>query len=334
MTRRRSRAVALLALLGASACGPAAPAAEPAALSLEARIPLGLVKGRIDHLAEDAGRGRLFVAELGNGSVGVVDLGRRQAIARIDGLSEPQGLGYAAGADQVYVASGGDGSVRVFAGVDFKPVGRIDLGADADNVRVEAKSGRVLIGYGEGALAIIDPRTRSVTSRIPLPAHPESFQLGPSGPVIYVNLPRARRIAVVDRVTGGTKGSLPTGLALANFPMALDSRGRRLAVVFRAPPELRVFDLTRNGAAASLGVCGDADDVFFDERRDRLYVICGQGVVDVVAPKGADFEQIGRIPTAPGARTGLWSPSADRLYVAAPARSNAGAAVLIFRPEP
>jgi YVTN family beta-propeller protein len=303
-------------------------------LALEARIPLGVVKGRIDHLAVDTARHHLFVAELGNGSVGVLDLAGRREIARISGLSEPQGVGFSATTDQLFIANGGDGSVRMFSGADFKPRGRIDLGADADNVRIDPARGQVFVGYGEGALAIIDAKTGAVASRIPLPAHPESFQLDPNSPAIYVNLPGAHQIAVVDRLTARPSGSLPPGLGFANFPMALDGQGHRLAVVFRAPPQLRLFDLKLNRAAATLGVCGDADDVFFDERRGLIYVICGQGVVDVVARKGAAYARIARVPTAPGARTGLWSPSADRLYIAAPARPNADAAILEFQPGP
>src|SRR3978361_401719 len=58
-------------------------------------IPLADVSGRIDHMAVDLRRGRLFVAELGNNTVDVVDLASGKIIQRIKGLKEPQGVGYA-----------------------------------------------------------------------------------------------------------------------------------------------------------------------------------------------------------------------------------------------
>jgi hypothetical protein len=91
---------------------PTAHAAEPP-LVLEAKIPLGNVAGRIDHMAVDLARNRLFVAELGNNSVGVVDLAARKLVHRITGLREPQGLAYAEETDTLYVANRGDGSVRI-----------------------------------------------------------------------------------------------------------------------------------------------------------------------------------------------------------------------------
>jgi len=95
-------------------------AAEPEPpLVLERTIPLPGVSGRIDHMAVDLRRGRLLVAELGNGSVDVMDLAEGKAVRRIAGLKEPQGVGYAPQADLVAVANAGDGSVRLFRGEDL-----------------------------------------------------------------------------------------------------------------------------------------------------------------------------------------------------------------------
>ena len=60
-------------------------------LHLEAKIPLGAVSGRIDHLAIDLKRQRLFVAELGNDSIGVVDLAANCVQSTLLGLKEPAG---------------------------------------------------------------------------------------------------------------------------------------------------------------------------------------------------------------------------------------------------
>jgi YVTN family beta-propeller protein len=150
-----------------------------APLVLDTKIPLGEVSGRIDHLGVDVKRRRLFVAELGNDSLAVVDLATGKVLRTIPGFSEPQGVAYVPFADSVYAANGGDGSVRVLRGEDFAPIGHIELGNDADNVRVDAEHHRVLVGYGEGALAVIDPATRTKTSEIRLKGHPESLKPAP-----------------------------------------------------------------------------------------------------------------------------------------------------------
>jgi hypothetical protein len=144
---------AVLACLAA----PARAGEPQAPLVLERTIPLAKVSGRIDHMAVDLRRRRLFVAELGNNTVDVVDLAAGRVANRIDGLREPQGVGYAPMADVVAVANAGDGSVRFFKGEDYALVARADLKDDADNVRLDPRSGAFLVGYGRGGIVTLDP---------------------------------------------------------------------------------------------------------------------------------------------------------------------------------
>jgi YVTN family beta-propeller protein len=315
--------------------GPAsAQSTDTGPLQLETKIPLGDVRGRIDHMAVDLKRQRLFVAELGNDSVGIVDLSNRKLISRIPGLKEPQGVGYEPTTDVLYVANAGDGSVRLFEGSDYKTTGRIELGSDADNVRVDAAARRVFVGYGSGGLAVIDPSTRSKVGDISLKAHPESFQIDPDASQIFVNVPDAHGIAVVDRTSQKQIGNWPQADRGANFPMTLDHVRRQVLAIFRAPAELGVFSMTEGKPISTTETCGDADDLFMDAKRARVYVSCGAGFLDVFEAKEATYRRISRIPTVSGARTSLFVPEMDRLLVAVRASSGEPAAIWIFRPMP
>jgi YVTN family beta-propeller protein len=311
-----------------------AQSADTGPLQLEAKIPLGDVRGRIDHMAVDLKRQRLFVAELGNDSLGVIDLANRKLIRTITGLKEPQGVGYEPSTDMLYVANAGDGSVRLFEGSDYNSAGRIELGSDADNIRVDAAAKQIFVGYGSGALAIIDSSTRKRVGDISLQAHPESFQIDPDTSQIFVNVPDARGIAVVDRVSQKQIGKWPLADRGANFPMALDHMRREILVIFRAPAELGVFSMTDGKPIATTETCGDADDLFIDAKRARVYVSCGAGFLDVLEPKEATYRRIARIPTVSGARTSLFVPEMDRLLVAVRASSGEPAAIWMFRPMP
>src|SRR5205807_1982423 len=155
--------------LGAAMMLPCNPAsAQVPLLEVEAKIPLGNVAGRIDHLAIDLKRRRVFVAELGNDTLGVVDLAGGKLLRRLTGLSEPQGVGYDAAADIVYVANAGNGAVDLFRGEDYAALEKIQLGEDADNIRVDPAGRRVIVGYGRGALALIDPATHRKIADVPL----------------------------------------------------------------------------------------------------------------------------------------------------------------------
>jgi hypothetical protein len=197
-------------------------------------------------------------------------------------------------------------------------------------VRVDTARKRVRVGYGEGALALIDPISLSKTADIRLKAHPEGFQIDETGTQVFVNVPDAREIVVADLAVGSTR-SLPTQAAGSNFPMAIDGDTQRVLVVFRNPPIIMALSSQDGHVVAKAETCGDADDVFVDHNRRRVYVSCGEGVVDVLEPVEAGYRRLARVPTVPGARTSLLVPELDRLFVAVRAGSNEPAAIWVFR---
>lgn len=331
---RKAVLTLLLPMLLCAPLGRNGATEPPPPLVLERAIPLAGVSGRIDHMAFDLKRKRLFVAELGNGTLDIIDVTSGTAVHRIEGLREPQGVGYSPNADVLAVASAGDGSVRLFRGEDFSPMGRVDLGDDADDVRLDARTGNLVVGYGGGGLAVVDPASASIRSRTKLPAHPEGFQLGPNAHLAFVNVPDAHQIAVVDLAAEKQVASWRVPDLRANFPMAFDDVGAVVATVFRSPARLVLLDAKSGAVTASLDTCGDADDVFFDSGRHRIYVSCGDGALDVLQQAPSGYSRVSRIKTAPGARTSLFVPELDRLYVAARAGLaglGSGAAVLVFR---
>lgn len=327
----KPKALALWVLLGLAAlvgCG-AADSGRPrgAPLVLERIIPLKGVAGRIDHLAIDLKTHRLFIAELGNGSVDVVDLGAG-AIVRIGGLKEPQGVAYLAASEQLAIASGGDGTVRFYRGGDLAPLAVLKVGDDADNLRVDSRTGELVVGYGDGALARIDPLAHRIVSRLTLPAHPEGFRL--DGGRAWINLPDANAIVAADLSSGRITATWKAGHRW-NFPMALDAASGTLAIVYRLPPRLALLDAATGAVRSDIATCGDADDVFFDAKRARIYVSCGSGAVDVMEKAGMGYRLLNRVATRSGARTALFVPELDRLFVAA---RGGEAAVLVYRPQP
>ena len=253
MTSRREISAVLLSALVAvfQAKDAACESAEVLPLQLEAKIPLGDVRGRIDHMAVDLARHRLFVAALGNDSLAVVDLNAQRLDRLIGELPEPQGVGYDPATDTLYVANAGDGSVRLFKGPDLSPGERIELGSDADNIRVDSKAGRVFIGHSDGALAIVDAVTHDKVASAPLKAHPESFQLDGDTSRIFVNVPKSRYDRRGRPYIRRRNCAWPTPGRGANFAMTLDRACQHIFVAFRQPAELGYF-LRRTAALSRL----------------------------------------------------------------------------------
>src|SRR5262249_189648 len=300
-------------------------------LLLERKIPLGEVRGRIDHLAVDLKRNRLFVAELENDTVAVVDLNAYQVIEVISGLKKPQGLGYHPSTDALYVANGGDGTLAIFRGDDYRAIARMPLGEDADNVRVDAVSNQVIVAYS-GGLAVIDPASRSKVANIELKTHPQGFPPPPTRKPIRANDPTNQAIVLVGRAAGREIARWPLGNG-TNFPMALNEKAGHVVVAFRNPPGLAAFSMSDGAPVVNVELCADADDAFVDEKRERVYVSCGAGYLDVFDARENAYRRRSHIGTTPGARTSLFAPEFDLLFVAARATSSERAAIWVFRQD-
>jgi hypothetical protein len=116
--------------------------------------------------------------------------------------------------------------------------------------------------------------------------------------------------------------------------MALDESGRRLFIGARNPAVLLVYDIDSGKVVARQAIGGDTDDLFFDPARKRIYLVCGEGRIDIVQQQDADHYALhGTLHTAPRARTGLWVSETGRLYVAAPAVGGSTAAIRAYRPR-
>jgi DNA-binding beta-propeller fold protein YncE len=299
-------------------------------LLLEKEIVLPGVEGRIDHFSVDVPGQRLFIAALENGSVEIIDTRQGERTAEIKGLEEPQGVYYSSKTGGLYVATGGDGKLRVYDGKLLSVRETLGFGGDADNVRYDEQTGDIWVGYGNGGIGIVNSTGQNAGS-VALGTHPESFQFEKNGDRVYINVPKQFGVAVIDQKKRAAVAKWGLGGSFANYPMALDDADKRLFVGCRLPARLVVLDTTSGRIVTSMPTVGDADDVFYDSRRRLVYVIGGEGAVEVLRQRDPDhYERVGRITTAPGARTGLFVPAFNRLFVAAPHRGPHPARVLVY----
>ncbi len=301
------------------------------ALHYVGAIELPRVEGRIDHLAFDAVQRRLFVAALGNDTVEVLDLKTNSLVKSLTGFHEPQGVAVAGASRAVAVANGEGDGIQLLDAVDFHVLKPVPLGDDSDNVRYDATAQVLYVGYGSGALAAIRSPDGAVVGTVKLPAHPESFQIERNGSRIFVNIPDARQIGVIDKTTMTMLASWRVQSASANFPMALDETNHRLFIGCRRPAKALVYDTIDGRVTGSFDIVGDTDDLFYDATRKRVYVSGGEGYLDAFQQQaGGSFSRISHVRTAAGARTSLFVADLNRLYLAVPHRGAQRAEIRVY----
>jgi DNA-binding beta-propeller fold protein YncE len=303
---------------------------------------------------------KLFVAEIENNSLDIIDLKTSKRIHSIGNglLNEPQGVIFIPELNKIFVSNGQDGSVDIIdAKSSYSFIKKIKLPSDdADNMRYDSSNKLVYVGYGEGAIGIINATNGSIIGNIQVGAHPESFQiekeaeeeqqnkslLSLSSSVqqrIFVNLPTSNSIVVVIEskkkpIMVPTTMTWPIINAHDNFPMALDQANHRLFVGTRDPPKLMVFDTNLGKVISVLDIAKDPDDIFYDAAKKRIYVSCGEGFINIFQQQQQDsdrYSTIASIATASGARTSLFVHDLNRFYVAVPHLGNQQSEILVYQ---
>jgi WD40 repeat protein len=243
--------------------------------------------------------------------------------------------------NRIFVSNGQDGTVNVFDAKSFSFIKKIKLPSeDADNMRYDPNNKLLYVGYGEGSLGIINATNYNIIGNIRLNGHPESFQIednkeeASSGQKhrIFINVPQSNSIEVVDDIQKHTVSKTWTITnAQNNFPMALDETNHRLFVGTREPPKLIVFDTNSGIVVSVLDIANDADDIFYDATKKRIYISCGEGFINIFQQQDANhYTAIANVPTAQGARTSLFVPELHHFYLAVPRIANQESKILVY----
>ncbi|MGH9688040.1 MAG: YncE family protein [Candidatus Acidiferrales bacterium] len=336
----------LFLLGGFQARAPQSSPTGDVPLVLKATIPLPGAKGRMDHMSVDVKGHRVFVSEIGNGGVEAIDIVTRKPLHLLTGFGEPQGNYFIPSTNRLFVASGDDGTVKIFDGTSYKLVATAKFTSDADDLRLDPRTQHVIVGYSgqkfrwgkavpgpgreaDGALGYV-ASDGDHQALLPVDAHPEAFEIEKNGTRVFVNVPDHHEIEVGDL----TKHQVIARWRVSctdNFPMALDEADHRLFIGCRIPPTMQVIATETGKLISSVDIPATSDDMFYDAARKRIYVLGGQGFVDVIAQKSPDhYTRIARVRAEVGSRTGLFVPELNELFVAVSQSTNHPPELLVF----
>ncbi|PWU02516.1 MAG: hypothetical protein C5B52_05340 [Bacteroidetes bacterium] len=300
-------------------------------LQLIKTITLPGVKGRIDHLDVDLKDQIVYVAALGNNTCKVVDIQNEKVVHTISGLDEPQGVAYIPQQHEIFIANGGNGDCYFYNADNFEKTGTIPLGSDADDVRYDSSDKKIFVGYGSGGIAIIDAVNHKQIADVKLPGHPESFQIDKSLKRLFVNVPDAKTVAVIDLETNKLIAKWPNTKAEANFPMSLDSDRHIVFIGCRHPAKLIAKDGNTGNEIAVASLTGDSDDLYFDDQSKQIIASGGEGYISIFNTEGKAINQIANIKSRNGARTSLLISPIRVFVVAARSQSGNEAALLVYK---
>jgi WD40 repeat protein len=279
-------------------------------------VPLPQVRGRMDHMDVNPEDQLVYLAALGNNSLEIIDIKKGKHVHSITGLDEPQGVCYIPTHKEIFVANGGNGLCSFYNAETYQLLASIKLSSDADDVRYDSTNHKIYVGYGSGGIAVIDADNHQQVANIPLPGHPEGFQLDRSLNRIFVNIPDEHCIAFIDLAQKKLIGQWKTEQR-SNYPMAIDTLKHLLFIGFRDPALISVIDASTGKEKSHYSSVSDMDDLYFDENTKQILASGGGGSIHIFKDSSGHFLQTANIKTSSGARTSLLIPSLKYFVLAA-----------------
>jgi DNA-binding beta-propeller fold protein YncE len=307
------------ALLLGSVWVTAARSADQPTLVLTQTIDLKGKAGKLDHVAIDLKRDRLLVANKANNTLDVVDLKAGKLLQQVPGQAGIHRVAYVADLDRIYVGLGVRGFCNIFDGATYRPIKSIKFADDADNVRYDPRTHMVFVAHAEKMLGVIDAKSFSLKGDIKLPGTAEGFEAEKKSSKLFLNVPDTNEVVVIDTGKKEITGTYPLKLAGANHPLALDEANHRILVGCHKEPKVVVLDSETGKEITSVAIPEGCDDLFYDAKHKRIYVSCSEGYLVTISQKDPDhYEVIEKLPTAKDARTCVFVPEQDKVYLAVP----------------
>lgn len=298
-----------------------------------------------DHMAIDLKGQRLFTTPQANKAVDVLDLKTGKVLHTISGFGNPHAILYRADRNRLFVTDGGVGALRVFDATAFNEVKSIKLEADADGIAYDQATGYLYVSNGGDTagkdytlVSIIDTAREEKIGDIRVDAPGlEAMAIDHGAGRLYVNLPESNSIAVIDLQRRSVIATWRLTKGKENMAFALDEARKRLYVGCR-DTDVRgsiVVVNTETGAELDrLPIGGWVDSMFYDSARGRIYSSTGVGEVFTYERQAdGSYKALEPVDTAVMAKTSLYSPEMNRLFVAAPHLGGRTSKVLVFKPE-
>jgi DNA-binding beta-propeller fold protein YncE len=311
-------------------------------LTLIKTVPLPGYHGDFDHFAVDRERGRILLAAEDHGTLEIFSLASGDHLSTIKGeIDTPHSILVRPGAATMFLTDSGRSMSKILNADTYAEVKNAPLTVGADSSGYDPATNTVYVVTGgkdvdmkTASLEAVDPVTGSRRGGVTFQDnHVEAMALEKHGPRIFINLAQTNKIAVVDRRTMKVVHIWPVPPAQMNAMVSLDEAQHTLYVVCRNPGMVVAMNSDTGAVISTAPAPLRADDEFYDQPAHRLYVPGGEGYLGIYDTSASDqVKMIGKVTTAPGAKTGLLLPDKHELVLAAsPGDTTNTARVLFYR---
>ena len=307
-------------------------------LKLIATTPLPELVGDLEFFAPDLKGNRLFLCAEDSKTVEVFNLRSGKRIHSIKGFGAPHDIVFLPSSNKLIVTDGNDGfgSVELVSAESYEIVDKIKLPNNVDeavfdpvNQYFYVESGSDEPGGKTHLINIIDAKNFKLVGNITLPGKSSNaMAVDHAAEKLYINNGGTSEIAVVDLKTRQVIARWPLAEAHGLNGLALDEANHRLFSATRDPSKFWVFDTDNGKIVTTLPCTAYNDHMIFDAARKRIF-ITGTETASVIEQRDPDhYIDIAEVPTGYRAKTSIFVPELNRLYVALSGKDMSGKPLL------
>ncbi|PBC39594.1 hypothetical protein CJ179_36965 [Rhodococcus sp. ACS1] len=333
--RRALTALALTAAVGAG-CSPTPPP-ESGALPLQpaGEIALPGNGSRFDYESLDIDRGLLFIAHLGADEVIEVDLGARQVVRTVPGISQVHGVLVVPERRRVYATATGADRMVVLDEDTGGVLAQGPTGHYPDGLAYDGKRGAVwTTNKLGGSETVFDADTAQVRGTVDLGGEVGNVAYDPIGDQMLVAVQGHSELAALDPDTRTVVWRLSLPGCEGGHGLALDPADRLAFVACEGNATLVTVDLASWQAPATDPVGRDPDVLAYDPGTHRLYVAAESGTVTVFDQTDRHLTELGSGHLADDAHVVAVDPATGHTYYPVTAGSNGSPTLLDRIPTP
>ena len=268
---------------------------------------------RWDFVHFDPVQDRVYIAH--RTQIDVVDGKTGAIVGRVLGIAGAHDVATVPNLGRGYADNSDTGDVTIFDLRTLRPIGKIPADADSDAMIYDPATGLLVVANGDSHDAsIIDVRMSKRLANVPLGGSPEMMAADSRGKA-YINLASANQIVRLDLRSHTIDARWPTPVCESPHGLAIDATSRRLFLSC-ANDRMLVIDATDGKPLALLPIGSGTDGAAFDPVRKRAFSSNRDGTLSIVAERnGRSFVALGKVTTAPGARTMAIDPRSGRIFL-------------------
>jgi len=233
-------------------------------------------------MAYDSAKGEIFVANIGDNTVSIIDDTTNTVITTIPVGLRAFGVAYDSVKGEIFVTNQGDNTVSIIDDTTNTVIATILVGTSPEGVAYDSAKGEIFVtNFVSNSVSVIDDTTNTIIATIPVGTSPGGAAYDSAKGEIFVTNEADNTVSVIDDATNTVIATIPVGAAPEG--VAYDSAKGEIFVTNEADNTVSIIDDATNTIIATIPVGTSPGGAAYDSTKGEIFVTnASSGTVSII----------------------------------------------------